>query len=333
MTKTRVTVGGRTLMLSNLDKVMYPAAGLAKAGVIDYYRRVAHAMLPHLAGRPITLKRYPDGVRGPSFYEKRCPSFRPDWLETVRLPGEEESVDHCLVEGLADLVWIANLASLEVHALLSTAEDLLRPTVVAFDLDPGAPATVVDCARTALVLRDVLAGVGLESFAKTSGGKGLHVYVPLNTPATFEKTRAFARATARTLERDDPERVTSGMDRAARRGKVFVDWSQNSDFKTTVVAYSLRALERPRVSTPLRWDEVEEAAGSGDAAALTFEIDAVLERVSRRGDLFRGVLETKQRLPGAGPTGKGATRHPSPGPAGASGKKRARRGARGRKRS
>jgi bifunctional non-homologous end joining protein LigD len=279
--------------------VLWPETGFTKGQMIDYYARVADAILPHLQGRPLTLKRYPNGVEAGSFYEKRCPGHRPDWVETAAIwSGRNEGdIDYCLCNEKATLVWMAQLASLELHPSLSLAAQIERPTVLAFDLDPGAPADILDCCRVALRLREMFAGLGLECFAKTSGSKGLQVYVPLNGDVAYEQTKPFARAVAQTLERDEPKRVVSRMAKKLRKGKVFVDWSQNDQHKTTVSVYSLRAKERPTASTPVGWDEVERALERSEPDALSFEADAVLKRVAKRGDLFAPVLELAQELP------------------------------------
>jgi bifunctional non-homologous end joining protein LigD len=291
-----VEVGGRRLKLSNLDKVFYPAVGFTKGQVIDYYRRIAPVLLPHLRDRPLTLKRYPDGVEGQFFYEKQCPSYRPDWIETVAVRNKRE-IDYCLANDLSTLIWLANLADLELHTSLSRADDILRPTMMVFDLDPGQPAAIIECARVGIALRDLFRNLKLDCYAKTSGSKGLQVYVPLNTPVTYEDTKPFAHAIAMLLEKQLPELVVSSMKKSIRGGKVFVDWSQNDDHKTTICVYSLRARERPTVSTPVRWEEVEQALESGDAEQLVFDADAVLERVDEHGDLFEPVLTRKQSLP------------------------------------
>jgi bifunctional non-homologous end joining protein LigD len=243
--RVEVEIDGRTLSLSNLDKPMYPKAGFAKGHVIDYYTRVSPALLPHLRGRPLTLKRYPDGVEGPHFYEKQCPSHRPPWVRTVAADSSRArggQIDFCMADDLPTLVWLANLADLELHASLALGEDYSQPTVVAFDLDPGAPATIVECAQVALELRMVFDHLGLQAFPKTSGSKGMQVYVPLNTPGvTYRETSPFAHAIAQLLERRDPKLVVSEMNKALRKGRVFVDWSQNSRHKTTLCVYSLRA--------------------------------------------------------------------------------------------
>jgi bifunctional non-homologous end joining protein LigD len=255
--------------------------------VIDYHVRVAPRLLPHLEGRPLTLKRYPNGVDEPYFFEKRCPPHAPAWIE--RATG---SIPYCVVDGLASLVWVANLASLELHPSLAKTAAPEVPTVVAFDLDPGAPADVVDCARLAGNLRDMLAVLGLECFPKTSGSKGMQVYVPLNTPTTYEATRGFSQAVAFTLERQLPDRVVANMAKQRREGKVFVDWAQNHPVKTTIAAYSLRAMPEPTVSTPVTWGEVENAHTADD---LTFTANDVL---ARDHDPFAPVATLEQELPG-----------------------------------
>lgn len=292
-----VDIGGRTLSISNLDKVLYPEAGFTKGEVIDYYARIAPAMLPHLRGRPLTLRRYPNGVADKSFFEKRCPKHRPDWVETAPVDTSEGPIDFCLCQDQATLVWVAQLAALELHPSLSHAAEMDRPTVVAFDLDPGPPADIVDCCRVALRLRELFGNFELECFAKTSGSKGMQVYVPLNSEIGYERTKPFANAVAKLLEKQSPDRVVSKMAKAQRKGKVFVDWSQNDRAKTTIAVYSLRAREHPTASTPLEWDEVEATAESGKAEELRFEAGEVLERVSERGELFAPVLELEQELP------------------------------------
>ncbi len=294
-----VTIEGRQLKLSNLDKVLYPEAGFTKGQVIDFYTRVSPVLLPHLRERPLTLKRYPNGVDGQFFYEKNCPSHRPPWVATVPIWSSRNKADvnYCLANDLPTLVWVANLASLELHTSLSWASDVQRPSMVVFDLDPGPPATVVECAQVALWLREVLDDLGLASFAKTSGSKGLQVYVPLNTRVTYRDTKPFAHALARLLEDRHPKHVLSVMTKELRKGKVFIDWSQNDDSKTTVCVYSLRARPSPTVSTPVTWDEVEGVLAAGDPAVLSFEADEVLKRVERDGDRFAPVAELEQSLP------------------------------------
>jgi bifunctional non-homologous end joining protein LigD len=294
-----VEVEGRHLKLSNLDKVLYPEAGFTKGQVIDYYVRVAPALLPHLHERPLTMKRYPNGVGGMFFYEKNCPKHRPEWVKTTRVwsEGNNRWMDYCLIEDLATLVWAGNLADLELHTSLSLGKEILRPTFIVFDLDPGPPANIVQCCRVGLWVREIFAKLGLESFAKTSGSKGLQIYVPLNVAVTYDDTKPFAHELARTLERQHPELVVSDMKKALRTGKVLVDWSQNDDHKTTVCVYSLRAKERPTVSTPVSWQEVETCLKNGDPNLLVFEAAQVLDRVKRDGDLFEPVLKLKQKLP------------------------------------
>jgi bifunctional non-homologous end joining protein LigD len=297
--RVEVDVDGRTLSLSNLDKVLYPRAGFTKGQVIDYYTRIAPVLLPHLADRALTLKRYPNGVEAPFFYEKNCPAHRPDWVRTATIPirTDGRTIDFCVVDDLATLVWLANLADLELHPSLARVTDPRAPTILAFDLDPGPPATIVECSRVALELREIFTQLGLEGFAKTSGSKGMQVYVPLNTPTTYDETKPFARAVAQLLERRDRKLVVSEMAKALRAGKVFVDWSQNDEHKTTVGVYSLRAREQPTVSTPLRWEEVEETAEEGDPERLVFTSADVLERVAEHGDLFAPVETLQQELP------------------------------------
>jgi bifunctional non-homologous end joining protein LigD len=299
--RVEVEIEGRTLSLSNLDKVLYPQAGFTKGQVIDYLSRVAPVLLPHLRGRPLTLKRYPDGVEGQHFYEKQCPRHRPDWVRTATVYSRHTKRDiaYCLAEDLPTLVWLGNLADLELHSSLALAADVKSPTVLAFDLDPGPPATIVECAEVALDLRDVFEHLGMAAFPKTSGSKGMQVYVPLNSPATYEETKPFALGLAQLLERRRPELVVSDMKKALRKGKVLVDWSQNDEHKTTVSVYSLRAKAQPTVSTPLRWEEVEAVLDSRDPEQLVFTSDQVLERVAEHGDLFAPVLELEQPLPSA----------------------------------
>ena len=292
-----VEVEGRRLKLSNLEKVLYPAVGFSKGAVIDYYTRVAPVLLPHLRDRPLTLKRYPDGVEGEYFYEKQCPSHRPDWVRTEPIKAKNKTIDFCIVDELPTLVWTSNLADLELHTSLSLAKDINRPTMMVFDLDPGAPAAILECVQVGVWLREVLGELGLESFPKTSGSKGFQIYVPLNTPVTYDDTKPFARAMARLLEKQHPKMVVSTQKKEVRKGKVLVDWSQNDDAKTTICVYSLRARERPTVSTPVTWEEAEAALAEKNPDALVFDSDAVLERVDEHGDLFDPVVKLKQRLP------------------------------------
>ena len=296
----QVEVDGRELSITNLDKVMYPSTGFTKGEVIDYYARIAPTIIPHLRGRPLTLKRYPEGAEAGHFFEKRCPKHRPEWVATASIWSEREDgeIEFCVCNDKPTLVWMAQLAALELHPSLSLARHMERPTVLAFDLDPGEPANVIDCARVALRVRGLFGELGVECFPKTSGGKGLQVYVPLNGRTTYATTKPYALAVAQLLERMHPDEIVSRMTKKLRKGKVFVDWSQNTESKTTIAVYSLRARERPTVSTPLEWDEVEAAAESGDPEPIRFEAPQVIERAEERGDLFAPVLELKQRLPG-----------------------------------
>ena len=295
-TEQRVEIDGRQLKVTNLDKVLYPEAGFTKAEVIDYYVRVASAMLPHIADRGLTLRRYPDGVDGESFFEKRCPSHRPEWIGTFDGPGDRNgTIGYCALDSVAALAWAANMAALELHAPMARGRDIESPTMGVFDLDPGPGTGIPECAEVALDIRSVLDRLAsLQSFAKTSGSKGIQVYVPLNTEHTHEHCSGFAQAVAQVLEKHHGDRVTSVMKKSLRQGKVFIDWSQNSRHKTTVAVYSLRARPRPTVSTPVSWDEID-AAASG--AGLSFEAGDVLERVAEVGDLFAPTLTVEQSLP------------------------------------
>jgi bifunctional non-homologous end joining protein LigD len=296
-----IEVDGHQLKLSNLDKVLYPADGFTKGQVIDYYARIAEVAVPHYVGRPMTLKRYPNGVDEKFFFEKNSPAHRPDWVTTAPVwsSHSKRTIQFTVVDSKATLVWTANQAGLELHASLSCAEKLDQPTMVVFDLDPGPPADITQCCEVALLLREVFDHLGLQAFPKTSGSKGMQVYVPLNTPVSYEGdggTKPFALALAQLLERQHPELVVSNMAKDLRTGKVFVDWSQNDESKTTVAVYSLRAREHPTVSTPITWEEVE----AGDASALRFMAADVLDRVDRLGDLFRPTVELEQALPDLG---------------------------------
>ena len=294
-----VDIQGRHLKLSNLDKVLYPAAGFTKGQVIDYYARVAPALLPQFAGRALTMKRYPDGVDAEYFYEKNAPKHRPDWVKTAPVWSRhnKRTIDFILANDLPTLVWLANLASIELHPSLALAKDVATPTMMVFDLDPGPPANIVQCSQVGLWLREIFEHFTLQSFAKTSGSKGLQIYVPLNTPVTYDQTKSFAHALARLLEQEHRELVVSEMKKEVRTNKVFIDWSQNDEHKTTIGVYSLRARERPTVSTPVRWEEVEHALKKKDAGLLVFEARQVLDRVEKMGDLFEPVLKLKQKLP------------------------------------
>ncbi len=297
--RTILKIKGRQVPVSNLGKIFYPQANFTKAQVIDYYIKVSPALLPHLKDRPLTLKRYPNGVAGGFFYEKRCPSHRPSWLQTAPVWSDrlETKIDYCLANDLPSIVWAANLGDLELHTFLARAKNVDQPTMVVFDLDPGPPANILQCVQVGLWLKEKLDELKLESFAKTSGSKGLQVYIPLNTSVTYAATKPFARGLAERLEREHPEIVLSKMEKRLRAGKVFVDWSQNDRHKTTVCVYSLRAKDHPTVSTPVEWDEVRTALKQKDARRLSFVSDEVLERVAERGDLFLPVLKLKQRLP------------------------------------
>ncbi len=296
-----VEVGNRRLRLTNLDKVLYPETGFTKAQVIDYYVRIAPTMLPHIADRGITMRRFPDGIDGESFFNKRCPAWRPDWVEAVRGPGESSGpIDYCRISEVAGLAWTANLASLEIHAPMARFVDIAAPTMLVYDLDPGDETSIIECCALAIKLRELLASVSLDAWAKTSGNKGLQVYVPLNSPHTHEHASAFARASGQLLERAEPNRVTTVMRRSDRTGKVFIDWSQNSHHKTTIAPYSLRARSAQTVSTPITWDEVRAGA---DGASLVFDAEAVLDRVEEMGDLFEPTLTLVQTLPGGGTDG------------------------------
>lgn len=294
-----VDVGGRRLKLTNLDKVLYPKAGFTKGQVIDYYARIAPVLVPHLKGKPLTLKRYPNGVDQPFFFEKNATQHRPDWVKTAPIwsEGNHRNVNYILCNDLPTLIWVANLASIELHPSLSLADDILCPRSMVFDLDPGPPANIVQCCQVAIWLRAIFEHFKLESFPKTSGSKGLQIYVPLNTKTSYDQTKPFANSLARLLEDEHRDLVVSDMKKAIRTNKVFVDWSQNDDHKTTISVYSLRARERPTVSTPVTWEEVERTLKKKDASLLVFESHQVLERVEKNGDLFAPLLKLKQELP------------------------------------
>jgi bifunctional non-homologous end joining protein LigD len=294
-----IEVQGRQLKLSNLEKVLYPAAGFTKQQIIDYYVRIAPAMLPHLKDRPLTRKRYPNGVDEEFFYEKNAPQHRPDWVKTVPIwsEGNRRMVHYILADDLPTLVWLANLAAIELHPSLSLVKEVSCPTMMVFDLDPGLPAKIVQCCQVAMWLREIFEHFGLQSFPKTSGSKGLQVYVPLNTPTSYDETKTFSRALAQLLEHEHPDMVVSDMKKTVRTGKVFVDWSQNDEHKTTVAVYSLRAREHPTVSTPVSWEEVEHTLKKKDAGLLVFEAGQTVKRVEKMGDLFAPLLTLKQRLP------------------------------------
>lgn len=298
MTDT-VKAGNRRIEVSRLDKVFYPETGFTKGDMIDYYRAVAEVCVPHIRNRAVTLKRYPNGVEGPHFYEKRCPPYAPEWIKTVtmRRKRDNKDVSYCRLDTQAALVWAANLANLELHTSLARASDITRPAALVFDLDPGPPADVTTCAEVALLIRALLDDLGLESIVKTSGSKGLQLYAPLNTKVTYDQTGLFAHRVALFLEKQHPDLIVSRMKKELRGGKVLIDWSQNDDHKTTVAVYSLRARPRPTASTPVTWDEVEAVASSGRSEDLTFESNEVLARVDKHGDLFEPSLKLKQKLP------------------------------------
>lgn len=294
---TTLTLGRTSLDVTNLDKVLYPACGFTKGEVLAYYQAIAPVMLPHLAKHPVTVKRYPDGIDGVSFYEKRCPAKHPVWVHEATVSSTSHgSLTFCVVDNLATLLWMANRAALEYHTYLYRDGREDEPTMLVFDLDPGAPATLLDCLDLAIVVRDLLAELGLQVFAKTSGGKGVHLGVPLRG-ATFAQTKTFAHAVAELLARAEPRRVTSRMAKTERRGRVLIDWSQNDHGKTTACAYTLRARQRPTVSTPISWDEIAQARRRRKPELLHFEADDVVARVAEVGDLFAPTLTLRQKLP------------------------------------
>jgi bifunctional non-homologous end joining protein LigD len=294
-----VRVADRTLRLTNLDKVYWPEVGFSKGEMIQYYTRVAPVLLPHLKDRPLTLKRYPEGVDGQMFYEKNCPKHRPPWVETARVWSGSNSRDmyYCMVQDLPSLVWVAQLGTIELHTSLSHHTELDQPTMLVFDLDPGPPATIVECCGVARAVRDWFLEHDMQAFPKTSGSKGLQIYVPINRPMDYDQAKQVSRGLAQKLERERPKQVVSLQRKTLREGKVLIDWSQNDDAKTTVSVYSLRARERPTVSTPVTWDEVERCVEAADPGVLVFDSAAVLERVERLGDLFAPVQTLKQQLP------------------------------------
>lgn len=298
----QVTIGRRRIELSNLDKLLYPGTRFTKAKVIDYYIKVSKYILPHLKNRPITLKRFPEGVFGEAFYEKDAPAFTPRWVKTVPVPRRETpgpDIQYILINDLPTLVWVANLATLEIHPFLHTAARIDRPTAVVFDCDPGEGANILDSARVAMMLRELLQRLGLESYVKVSGSKGLQVYVPLNSAVTYEETQPFAEGIAKLLAQQEPELIVWQMPKRLRTKKVFIDWSQNAEYKTTVSVYSLRAkTHRPYVSLPVTWDEISDALESNDAEALFFTPEEAIKRVEDAGDLFKPVLTKVQKFSG-----------------------------------
>jgi bifunctional non-homologous end joining protein LigD len=294
-----VEIQGRQLKLSNLDKVLYPATGFTKGQVIDYYARIAPVLVPHLTGRPLTLKRYPNGVDREFFFEKNATAHRPDWVQTAPIWSEHNrrTINYILANDLPTVVWMANLAAIELHPSLSLAKQIESPTMMVFDLDPGPPANIVQCAQVGIWLREIFEHLGLQSLPKTSGSKGLQIYVPLNVPTSYENTKPFAHALARLLEDQHRDLVVSDMKKELRKGKVLVDWSQNDQHKTTIAVYSLRAREHPTVSAPVKWEEVEQLLKKKDPTLLVFEAEQVVKRVEKLGDLFEPVLNLKQKLP------------------------------------
>jgi bifunctional non-homologous end joining protein LigD len=301
-TKQELQIDGQTVQVTNLDRALYPS-GFTKGAVINYYIRVSNWLLPHLEGRPVTLKRYPNGVTAPHFYEKNAPGYMPDWVRTFPVPRRsgKANINYIVIDNLPTLVWCANTANLEVHPFLHRVPHLDRPTAAVFDLDPGEGADVLTCARVALLLRDKLEQAGLQAWPKVSGSKGIQVYVPLNLRATYKQTRPWARGVAEEMERESPDLIVSAMAKERRRNKVFIDWSQNSDFKTTASVYSLRAKsETPYVSMPVRWEELRAALDAGNQGSLYFEPEAALKRLEESGDLFEPMLTVKQKLPAGG---------------------------------
>ena len=299
MSRKVVEIAGRRLSLSNLEKDLYPSYGFTKAHILEYYRRIAKFILPHLKDRALTLKRYPEGVEKNFFFEKRCPSHRPAWAKTAEVRRDDgERMTVCLVNDLKTLMWVENLASLELHVPLARASSPETPDFMVFDLDPGDQANILNCARVALILRDLLSNLRLTSYVKTSGKKGLHVYVPLNRKeTTFENTKKFSKAVAGIMQKNYPDLVTAKMAKEYRKAKVFINWSQNDSSSTMICVYSLRAREKPIVSFPLEWKELENLAGLGDPEKLQVMHSEALSRAEKQGDLFREVLVKKQKLP------------------------------------
>ena len=297
--KQTLRLGRKSIEVSNLDKVFYPETGFTKGDVLAYYREVAPAVVPHLKGRALTLKRYPDGVEGNFFYEKRCPPYAPEWMKTVtmRRKRDNKDIEYCSVGDMASLLWTVNLGNLELHTSLALGKDVARPSFLVFDLDPGPGTDVIDCVRVAFWIKELLDGLGLESFCKTSGSKGIQLFAPLNTKVTYDETGPFAHAVARAIENDHPGDVVTKMKKDLRKGKVLIDWSQNDDHKTTVTVYSLRARSHPTASTPVTWDEMRSALKAKKPSRLVFDFKDVLKRVDKQGDLFAPVVQMKQKLP------------------------------------
>lgn len=299
MSRTFVGIVGRRLPLSNLEKDLYPSYGFTKAHILEYYRRIAPFILPHLQDRAVTFKRYPDGVEKDFFFEKRCPSHRPAWVKTAEVPQDDgEPMTVCVVNDLETLIWAENLASVELHVPLARVCSPGTPDSMVFDLDPGDQAGIPECVRVALILRDLFSRMGLASYVKTSGKKGLHVYVPLNRKeTTFEDTRTFSKAVAEIMQKHYPDLVTARMSKKERTAKVFINWSQNHDSKTMICVYSLRAREKPFVSFPFEWRELERLAGTGDPERLQVTHLEAVSRAGKKGDLFKELLVKEQKLP------------------------------------
>jgi bifunctional non-homologous end joining protein LigD len=295
---TELAIEGHQVPVSNFNKVLYPEAGFTKGDVIRYFIDISPVLLPHLKDRALTMKRYPDGVGKFFFYEKNCPTYRPKWVRTAPIfsHGRGETMHYCLANNLASLVWMANLADLELHTSLARAKSPAKPTMMVFDLDPGEGAHAIQCAQVAFWLKEKFEGLKLESFVKTSGSKGLQVYVPLNTAVTFDETKATSRQLADAVATDHPDAVVTKMLKSLRKNKVLIDWSQNDEHKTTVCVYSLRATAKPQVSTPLTWLELKKLWKAGDPDAFRFSPDDVRARVKKHGDLFEPVLTLKQKL-------------------------------------
>lgn len=295
---SELVIDGKKLSLSNLNKVLYPKTGFTKQDVIAYYIKIAPYLLPHLKDRALTMKRYPEGVDKFFFYERHCPSYRPSWVKTVQVQSKTQGkIKYCTINNLSTLVWMANLADLELHTSLATAKNPDQPTMIVFDLDPGPPATIYECAEVSLLIRKKLEKLKLKSWIKTSGSKGLQLYIPLNTRIAYDQTKSFAEALAQEMEELYPQKIISRMQKSLRKGKVLIDWSQNDFHKTTVCVYSLRAKETPTVSTPVTWKEVEKVVKTKKVEPLFFTPEEVLKRIKRFGDLMAEVLTLKQKLP------------------------------------
>ncbi len=296
LNKTNFTIKGQKVALTHLNKVLYPKAKFTKGDVIGYYQAISTILLPHLIDHPISMKRYPDGVDKEFFFEKNCPQYKPSFVKTATL-AKVKKTTFCLINNFPSLIWMANLAALELHPLLAKFPRNFTALSLVFDLDPGKLANVIDCAQVALELKKFFDHLKLKSFVKTTGGKGLQVFVPLNTDITFKKTKEFAHKIALLFEEKMPSRVTSHVAKRSRKGKVYIDWLQNDPFKTTISVYSLRASEKPLVSTPLTWQEVSTGLRLNDPKFFQLSPDAVLKRIKKHGDLFKPILTLKQRLP------------------------------------